>query len=81
MKEATGAVTEVMVGSVLECRADVDAWPELEESWQTIVSSEEVRDLVSGGLSLARDLLGRQAEMLAGVLGVSDADTTLRQAA
>jgi hypothetical protein len=69
-----GVVIGVMVGYALGSRAGSDAWPELEEAWKTIVASEEVRDLVSGGLSMARDLLGRRGELLAGVLGIVDAD-------
>ena len=57
------------------------AWPEIEEAWKTIVESEEVRDLISGGVSIARDLLGRRSELIAGVLGVSDPDAKLRPAA
>jgi hypothetical protein len=44
------------------------------------MASEEVRDLVSGGVSMARDLLGRRGELLAGVLGVSDDTAKLRAA-
>ena len=69
-----GVVIGVMVGYALGSRAGSDAWPELEEAWKTIVSSEEVRDLVSGGFSMARDLLGRRNEIIAGMLGMTDAD-------
>jgi hypothetical protein len=76
-----GVIIGVVVGYVMGSRAGSDAWSELEEAWQTIISSEEVRDLVSGGISMARDLLGRRAEILAGVLGGADSDSTLRPAA
>ncbi len=75
-----GVVIGVIVGYALGSRAGADAWPELEEAWKTIVASEEVRDLVSGGLSMAKDLLGRRAEILAGVLGVSDDSGRLQAA-
>ena len=75
-----GVVIGVLVGYALGSRAGSDAWPELEEAWKTIISSEEVRDLVSGGVSMARDLLGRRGEILAGVLGMSD-DSKLPRAA
>jgi hypothetical protein len=71
----------MLIGYALGSRAGADAWPELEEAWRTIVSSEEVRDLVSSGVSTARDVLGRRAEILAGVLGVSDSDNRLGRAA
>ncbi len=76
-----GVVIGMLVGYALGSRAGSEAWPELEEAWKTILASEEVRDLVSGGVSIARDLLERRAEILAGVLGVSDPDAKLRRAA
>jgi hypothetical protein len=75
-----GVVIGVIVGYALGSRAGQEAWPELEEAWKTIMASEEVRDLVSGGVSMARDLLGRRGELLAGVLGVSDDTAKLRAA-
>jgi hypothetical protein len=74
-------IVGVLVGYVIGSRSGKDAWSELREAWQTIVSSDEVRDLVSGGISLARDIVLRQAKSLAGVLGVADPDNTLRRAA
>jgi hypothetical protein len=76
-----GVVIGVLVGYALGSRAGADAWPELEEAWKTIISSEEVRDLVAGGIDVARDLLGRRGEILGGVLGLSDPDNRLRPAA
>jgi hypothetical protein len=76
-----GVIIGVMVGYALGSRAGSDAWPELEEAWKTIISSEEVKDLVSGGVSIARDLLERRGELIAGVLGVTDPDSKFRQAA
>ena len=76
-----GVVIGVVIGYALGSRAGSEAWPELEEAWKTIVASEEVHDLVAGGISIARDLVGRRAELIAGVLGVSDSDIRLRQAA
>ncbi|HEX3796324.1 MAG TPA: hypothetical protein VHV57_17660 [Acidimicrobiales bacterium] len=76
-----GVVIGVMVGYALGSRAGSDAWSELEDAWKTIVNSEEVRDLVSGGASMARDLLGRRGEIIAGVLGFSEQDDRRRQAA
>jgi hypothetical protein len=76
-----GVVIGVVVGYALGSRAGSDAWPELEDAWHTIVNSEEVRDLVSGGLSMARHLLGRRGDIIAGVLGFSEQDVRYRLAA
>jgi len=76
-----GVIIGVVVGYALGSRAGTEGWAELEDAWKTIVSSEEVQDLVAGGLSMARDLVSRRAEILASALGVSDPDTKLRQAA
>jgi hypothetical protein len=76
-----GVVIGVVIGYALGSRAGSDAWSELEEAWHTIATSEEVRDFVSGGLSMARDLLERRAEVISSVLGVSDDLSKLRTAA
>jgi hypothetical protein len=76
-----GVVIGVIVGYALGSQAGADAWPELEEAWKTIVASEEVRDLISGGVSIARDLLSRRGELLAGALGIADPDAKLRRVA
>jgi hypothetical protein len=76
-----GVVIGVLVGYAIGSKAGSEAWPELEDAWRTIVASEEVRDLLSGGVSIARDLLGRRGELIAGVLGLGDSSARLRQAA
>ena len=76
-----GVVIGVLVGYAIGSKAGSEAWPELEDAWKTIVASEEVRDLLSGGVSLARDLLSRRGDLIAGVLGLSDGSDRLRQAA
>jgi hypothetical protein len=75
-----GVVIGVIVGYALGSRAGQEAWPELEEAWRTIVASEEVRDLISGGLSMARDLLERRADVLSGILGSSEERSRLHAA-
>jgi hypothetical protein len=75
-----GVVIGVVIGYALGSRAGENAWTELEDAWKTIVESEEVRDLVSGGISMARDMVGRRGELLAGVLGISDDVAKLRAA-
>jgi hypothetical protein len=76
-----GVIIGVLVGYAMGTRAGSGGWAELEDAWQTISTSEEVRDLIEGGLSIARDVVGRRAEILAGVLGLSDDMAKLRQAA
>jgi hypothetical protein len=76
-----GVIIGVVVGYAMGSRAGSDAWPELEEAWRTIISSEEVQDLISGGISMTRDLLSRRAEILAGLLGGTDPDSALRPVA
>jgi hypothetical protein len=76
-----GVVIGVLVGYAMGSKAGSDSWPEIEEAWKTIVASEEVRDLVSGGFSIARDLLARRGELIAGALGIADPTAKLRQAA
>lgn len=75
-----GVVIGVIVGYALGSRAGHESWTEIEEAWKTIVASEEMHDLLSGGVSMARDLLGRRGELLAGVLGLSDDRRTLSAA-
>jgi hypothetical protein len=67
-----GVVIGVLIGYALGSKAGPEAWSELEEAWKTIVESEEVRDLVSGGLAIARDILEKRVDVLAGMLGGSD---------
>ncbi len=76
-----GVVIGVIVGYALGSRAGSDGWSELEEAWHTICASEEVRDFIAGGLSIARDVIERRAEVLAEILGVTDERSKLEQAA
>jgi hypothetical protein len=76
-----GVVIGVLVGYALGSRAGSGSWAELEEAWNTITSSEEVRDLVSGGLSMVKDIVTRRADLVAGLLGLDDELEKLRQAA
>jgi hypothetical protein len=76
-----GVIVGVLVGYALGSRAGPDAWSELEEAWHTIVTSDEVKDLVSGVLAIARDVVEKRAEIVAGILGGSDGKARLRAAA
>jgi hypothetical protein len=64
-----GVILGVLIGYALGSKAGPDAWTELEEAWHTIYTSEEVRDLLAGGVSIARELLEKRAEVIAGILG------------
>jgi len=59
------AVIAFVVGYVLGARAGEESLEELKEAWKTVSSSGEVRDLVAGGLSIARDILSRGGGLLA----------------
>jgi|HubBroStandDraft_4_1064222.scaffolds.fasta_scaffold1647814_2 hypothetical protein len=76
-----GTVIGVVIGYALGTRAGEDGWTEFYEAWKVIRSSEEVRDLVIGGLSVAKELIGRGAEQLAGALGDPGSKTALRPVA
>jgi hypothetical protein len=76
-----GVIIGVLVGYAMGTRAGSGGWAELEDAWHTITTSEEVRDLIEGGLSIAKDVLGRRAEILVGVLGLGDEAAKLRPAA
>lgn len=76
-----GTLIGVVVGYALGTRAGEQGWTEFYEAWKVISSSDEVRDLVAGGFSVAKDLIGRGSEFLAGALGTSGDDARLRPAA
>jgi hypothetical protein len=60
-----GAMVGVVIGYVLGTRAGEKGYEELRDAWKTIRSSDEVKDMVAGGFSIARGLLQRGSEMLA----------------
>jgi hypothetical protein len=76
-----GTLIGVIVGYALGTRAGPEGWQEFQEAWKVIRSSQEVRDLLSGGLSIARDLLGRSTEVLREVLSESNGRRALRPVA
>ena len=59
-----GAIIGVVIGYVFGARAGEKGLTELRDAWTTITTSEEVRDTVSGGVSVARGLVGRGGAML-----------------
>ncbi len=60
-----GTIIGFVLGYVLGIRAGEQGWNQLLESWQTISSSDEMRDLLTGGLSVAPDVLRHGAELVA----------------
>jgi hypothetical protein len=52
-----GVIIGVVVGYAFGTRAGDKGWAETSEAWKVIRSSEEVRDLVLGGLSVASQVL------------------------
>lgn len=75
-----GTMIGFVLGYVLGTRAGEEGWNELLHSWKTISSSDEVKELVSGGLSVARDFLQQGAGIAAERLGQSERGTGLRAA-
>jgi hypothetical protein len=75
-----GVIVGVIVGYAFGTRSGEQGWAELQEACKVISTSEEVKDLLAGGFSIARDLLGRGSGILSGVLG-SEAGAKLRSAA
>ena len=76
-----GVIIGVLVGYALGTQSGEEGWAELSEAWTVIRSSEEVKDLVAGGLSMARDLLQRGAGIVAESLGGAPGGTPLRPVA
>jgi hypothetical protein len=60
-----GTVIGVVIGYALGTRAGPEGWDEFKEAWKVISTSDEVKDLLSGGFSLGRDLVRRGTEVLA----------------
>lgn len=60
-----GTIIGFALGYALGTRAGEKGWQQLVSSWRAISSSDEVKDMVGGALSTARDLLRRGAGLLA----------------
>jgi hypothetical protein len=76
-----GVIIGVVVGYALGTRAGEEGWVEFKDAWKVISTSEEVRDLLSAGFSVSRDLIGRGSELLADVLGTRDSGAKLHRVA
>jgi hypothetical protein len=75
-----GLVVGLVVGYVLGTRAGDKGFEELRDAWETISTSEEVKDMVTGGLSMASDLLTHGRGILADRLSVVHEGDGLRAA-
>ena len=60
-----GALVGFLLGYLYGTRVGQEGLEELVRSWEVISSSDEVRDLVAGGVSMARDLALHGRGMLA----------------
>jgi hypothetical protein len=74
-----GAMVGMVIGYVLGTRAGERGFDELRDSWETISSSQEVRDMIAGGVSLAAVMLRQGRVALAERLQLPD-DAGLRVA-
>jgi hypothetical protein len=59
------AVIAFLVGYIFGARAGEEGLEELKDAWKTISSSGEVKDLLAGGFSIARDIVSRGGGILA----------------
>ena len=67
-----GVIIGVLVGYALGSRAGPDAWAEIEDAWHTIYTSDEVRDLVAEAVDIARQVVEKRVELVAGIIGSPD---------
>jgi hypothetical protein len=76
-----GTMIGFVLGYVLGTRAGDEGWAELQDSWRTISSSAEVKDLLAGGLATARDLVRQGAAALSVRLSTVGSESDLRSVA
>ena len=67
-----GVIIGVVVGYILGVRSGEQGLEELKEAWTTIRSSDEAKELVTGGLAMAASLISRGGGMLAERLQATD---------
>jgi hypothetical protein len=60
-----GVIIGVIVGYVMGTKSGDTGLAELKDAWHTIRSSEEAKEIVAGGLSMAAGLIGRGGALLA----------------
>jgi hypothetical protein len=76
-----GAMIGMVIGYVLGTRAGEKGYEELRDAWKTITTSDEVKDMITGGLSLAGDLLHQGRGLLAQRLQLPEDRTRLTSVA
>ena len=59
-----GAIVGAVVGYLYGSRVGKDGHAELKQSWETIRTSEEVRGMLAGGISIAGGLVQRGGQLL-----------------
>ena len=70
-----GTIVGLLVGYAFGTRAGEQGWAELKEAWKVISTSQEVRDLVGGGVSIAIQMAKRKGELLSKLLGGGSEDS------
>jgi len=75
-----GAMIGFVLGYVLGTKAGPEGYEDMRASWKTISSSEELRDMLSGGLSVLRDLLQQGRGVLVDKLSSDDGGSLRRVA-
>jgi hypothetical protein len=59
-----GVIIGVIVGYVMGAKSGDQGLEELKEAWSTIRSSEEAKELMTGGLAMAASLISRGGTMV-----------------
>jgi hypothetical protein len=60
-----GVIIGVIVGYVMGTKSGETGLAELKEAWKTIRSSDEAKEIMAGGLSMAAGLISRGGGLLA----------------
>jgi len=74
-----GAMLGVLIGYYLGVKAGPKGFEELQDAWTTISKSAELKDMMTGGVSIARDLVRQGGALLATRL--AEGDPPLRRVA
>jgi hypothetical protein len=75
-----GVLVGVVIGYLLGARSGERGFEELKDAWKTISTSEEVKDMLAGGMSLAGDLFRQGRGLLAERLQLPEAGDLHRAA-
>jgi hypothetical protein len=77
-----GVIIGVVIGYVMGTKSGDRGLEELKDAWKTIRASDEAKEIMAGGLSMAAGLIGRGGGLLAERLqsagGSSTSVTALR---